>query len=168
MLTRVAAFYGASRWWSVGAIVELRWVVCFAGVLICWGFAWWLHSIVVTGLELVITEYLVNISKRRAFWSLNEDILKITILETNTPYPSRKIRRIRACTHQRPQRKEVPAILRKEFTDALGDDDDDDLLDHKLLEVAVHVFLLKFGFVDIDPALILSNNNNVNVQGTFN
>ncbi|GJW37625.1 hypothetical protein Tco_0060545 [Tanacetum coccineum] len=54
----------------------------------------------------VIMEYLVNISKRRAFWSLNEDILKITILTTNTPYPSRKIRRIRACTHQRPQRKE--------------------------------------------------------------
>ncbi|GJU53294.1 hypothetical protein Tco_1227008 [Tanacetum coccineum] len=27
------------------------------------------------------------------------------ILTTNTPYPSRKIRRIRACTHQRPQRK---------------------------------------------------------------
>ncbi|GKB00727.1 hypothetical protein Tco_0828720, partial [Tanacetum coccineum] len=52
-----------------------------------------------------IMEYLVNISKRRAFWSLNEDILKITILTTNTPYPSRKIRRIRACTHQRPQRK---------------------------------------------------------------
>ncbi|GJR99561.1 hypothetical protein Tco_0316070 [Tanacetum coccineum] len=56
--------------------------------------------------EHVITEYLVNISKRRAFWSLNEDILKITILKTNTPYPSRKIWRIRACTHQRPQRKE--------------------------------------------------------------
>ncbi|GJY33158.1 hypothetical protein Tco_0417627, partial [Tanacetum coccineum] len=54
----------------------------------------------------IIMEYLVNISKRRAFWSLNEDILKITILKTNTPYPSRKIRRIRACTHQRPQRKE--------------------------------------------------------------
>ncbi|GKB60788.1 putative ribonuclease H-like domain-containing protein [Tanacetum coccineum] len=53
----------------------------------------------------VIMEYLVNISKRRAFWSLNEDILKITILTTNTLYPSRKIRRIRACTHQRPQRK---------------------------------------------------------------
>ncbi|GKD04735.1 hypothetical protein Tco_1179709 [Tanacetum coccineum] len=29
-------------------------------------------------------------SKRRAFWSLNEDILKITILKTNTPYPSRR------------------------------------------------------------------------------
>ncbi|GJZ29453.1 hypothetical protein Tco_0574100 [Tanacetum coccineum] len=53
----------------------------------------------------VIMEYLVNISKRRAFWSLNEDILKITVLTTNTPYPSRKIRRICACTHQRPRRK---------------------------------------------------------------
>ncbi|GKE61876.1 hypothetical protein Tco_1512243, partial [Tanacetum coccineum] len=53
-----------------------------------------------------IMEYLVKVSKRRAFWSLNEDILKITILKTNTPYPSWKIRRIRACTHQRPQRKE--------------------------------------------------------------
>ncbi|GJZ46464.1 hypothetical protein Tco_0594060 [Tanacetum coccineum] len=62
----------------------------------------------------VITEYLVNISKRRALWSLNEDILKITILTTNTPYPSRKIRRIRACTHQRPQRKQVQyAVSRK-------------------------------------------------------
>ncbi|GJR73348.1 anticodon-binding aminoacyl-tRNA synthetase, class 1a [Tanacetum coccineum] len=38
------------------------------------------------------------------FWSLNEDILKITILKTNTPYPLKKIRRIRACTHQRPQK----------------------------------------------------------------
>ncbi|GJT18659.1 hypothetical protein Tco_0877365, partial [Tanacetum coccineum] len=65
----------------------------------------------------VITEYLVNISKRRAFWSLNEDILKITILKTNTPYPSRKIRRIRAYTHQRPQRKQVQyAISRKGYT----------------------------------------------------
>ncbi|GJW81244.1 hypothetical protein Tco_0145219 [Tanacetum coccineum] len=59
-------------------------------------------------------EVLVNSSKRRAFWSLNEDILKITNLATNTPYPSRKIRRIRACTHQRPQRKQVQyAISRK-------------------------------------------------------
>ncbi|GKA86960.1 hypothetical protein Tco_0808671 [Tanacetum coccineum] len=58
-------------------------------------------------LDEVIMEYLVNISKRRAFWSLNEDILKITILKTNTPYPSRKIRRIHACTHQRPQRNEA-------------------------------------------------------------
>ncbi|GJX58899.1 hypothetical protein Tco_0290289 [Tanacetum coccineum] len=56
---------------------------------------------------IVIMEYLVNISKRRAFWSLNEDILKITILKTNTPYLLRKIRCIRACTHQRPQRNEA-------------------------------------------------------------
>ncbi|GJW93016.1 hypothetical protein Tco_0172688 [Tanacetum coccineum] len=60
----------------------------------------------------LIMEYLVKVSKRRAFWSLNEDILKITILKTNTPYPSRKIRRIRACTHQRPQRKLVQYALR--------------------------------------------------------
>ncbi|GJR99060.1 hypothetical protein Tco_0315569 [Tanacetum coccineum] len=31
----------------------------------------------------------------------------ITILKTSTPYPSRKIRRIRACTHQRPQRNKA-------------------------------------------------------------
>ncbi|GJW69816.1 hypothetical protein Tco_0126733 [Tanacetum coccineum] len=47
-----------------------------------------------------------GILQKAPFWSLNEDILKITILKTNTLYPSRKIRRIRACTHQRPQRKE--------------------------------------------------------------
>ncbi|GKA41733.1 hypothetical protein Tco_0734393 [Tanacetum coccineum] len=45
----------------------------------------------------------LRLTKRHAFWSLNEDILKITVLTTNTPYPSRKIRRICACTHQRPQ-----------------------------------------------------------------
>ncbi|GKG01726.1 hypothetical protein Tco_0306431, partial [Tanacetum coccineum] len=39
---------------------------------------------------LLIKEYLVKVNKRRAFWSLNEDILKITILKTNTPYPSRR------------------------------------------------------------------------------
>ncbi|GJW29565.1 hypothetical protein Tco_0046440 [Tanacetum coccineum] len=54
----------------------------------------------------LIMEYLVKTSKRRAFWSLNEDILKITILKTNTPYPLRKIWRICACTYQRPQSKE--------------------------------------------------------------
>ncbi|GJS51524.1 uncharacterized mitochondrial protein-like protein [Tanacetum coccineum] len=56
---------------------------------------------------------MINHSKRRAFWSLNEDILKITVLKTNTPYPSRKIRRIRACTHQRPQKiKDQYAVSR--------------------------------------------------------
>ncbi|GJU56406.1 hypothetical protein Tco_1230120 [Tanacetum coccineum] len=39
---------------------------------------------------------------------------EITILKTNTPYPSRKIRRIRACTHQRPQRnKDQYAVSRE-------------------------------------------------------
>ncbi|GJU94540.1 hypothetical protein Tco_1319296 [Tanacetum coccineum] len=52
--------------------------------------------------------------KRRAFWSLNEDILKITILKTNTPYPSKKILRIRACSYQRPHRnKDQYAVSRE-------------------------------------------------------
>ncbi|GJS99179.1 hypothetical protein Tco_0820349 [Tanacetum coccineum] len=55
-------------------------------------------------------EYDVNnpdeLTKRHAFWSLNEDILKIAVLTTNTPYPSRKIWCICACTHQRPRRKQ--------------------------------------------------------------
>ncbi|GJU60742.1 hypothetical protein Tco_1238508 [Tanacetum coccineum] len=62
----------------------------------------------------VITEYSVNISKMRAFWSLNKDILNITILKTNTPYPSRKLRRIRACTHQRPQRNKAQYAVSRE------------------------------------------------------
>nr|GEU48377.1 hypothetical protein [Tanacetum cinerariifolium] len=52
----------------------------------------YLETSSITKIMNVIMEYLVNISKRRAFWSLNEDILKITVLTTNTPYPSRKIR----------------------------------------------------------------------------
>ncbi|GJT34047.1 reverse transcriptase domain-containing protein [Tanacetum coccineum] len=39
----------------------------------------------------------------------------ITILKTNTPYPSRKIRRIRAYTHQRPQRKLDQYAVSKAF-----------------------------------------------------
>ncbi|GKC86227.1 hypothetical protein Tco_1141944 [Tanacetum coccineum] len=60
-------------------------------------------------------KYLMNISKMRAFWSLNEDILKITILKTNTLYPSRKIRRIRACTHQRPQMNKAQYAIFREY-----------------------------------------------------
>nr|GEV76626.1 hypothetical protein [Tanacetum cinerariifolium] len=58
-------------------------------------------------------KYLVNVSKRR-IKSLHEDILKITILTTNTLYPSRKIRRIRACTHQRPQSKQAQYAISRE------------------------------------------------------
>ncbi|GKF89366.1 hypothetical protein Tco_0263329, partial [Tanacetum coccineum] len=42
-----------------------------------------------------IMEYLVKISKKARILELN---LKITVLTSNTPYPSRKIRRICACT----------------------------------------------------------------------
>ncbi|GJR22262.1 hypothetical protein Tco_0970789 [Tanacetum coccineum] len=45
---------------------------------------------------------------------LNEDILKITILKTNTSYPSRKIRRIRTCTYQRPQRNKAQYAVSRE------------------------------------------------------
>nr|GEV73411.1 ribonuclease H-like domain-containing protein [Tanacetum cinerariifolium] len=69
----------------------------------------------------VITKYLMNISKRRAFWSLNEDILKITVLTTNTMYPSRKIRRIRAGTHQRPQRKKDQYSISRRPICRIGD-----------------------------------------------
>ncbi|GJU27069.1 hypothetical protein Tco_1165690 [Tanacetum coccineum] len=60
------------------------------------------HSELMTSNNVYFMASFIPYSKRYAFWSLNEDILKITILKTNTPYPSRKIRRIRACTHQRP------------------------------------------------------------------
>ncbi|GJX10550.1 reverse transcriptase domain-containing protein, partial [Tanacetum coccineum] len=43
-------------------------------------------------------------SKRRAFWSLNDDILKITILKTNTPYPSRRYGVSIPALTKRPQR----------------------------------------------------------------
>ncbi|GJU55755.1 hypothetical protein Tco_1229469 [Tanacetum coccineum] len=50
----------------------------------------------------------------RAFWSLNEDILNITVLKTNMSYPSRKIWCIRACSHQRPRRnKDQYAVSRE-------------------------------------------------------
>nr|GEV83300.1 retrovirus-related Pol polyprotein from transposon TNT 1-94 [Tanacetum cinerariifolium] len=66
----------------------------------------------------VIIEYFVNISKRRVFWSLKEDILIITVLAPNTLYPSRKIRRICACTHQRPRSTpDQYAISKKGSTD---------------------------------------------------
>ncbi|GJR90135.1 reverse transcriptase domain-containing protein [Tanacetum coccineum] len=64
-------------------------------------------------------EYIAIRSYEYDIWERNEDNMskiyqdifqkkdegwKITILKTNTPYPSKKTRRIRACTHQRPQK----------------------------------------------------------------
>ncbi|GJU61591.1 putative reverse transcriptase domain-containing protein [Tanacetum coccineum] len=77
----------------------------------------------------IIMEYLAKVSKRRAFWSLNEDSLKVTILKTNTPYPSRKIRRIRACTHQRPQRNEDQYAVSREDQYAVSKEDQYALLE---------------------------------------
>ncbi|GKD46261.1 hypothetical protein Tco_1270906, partial [Tanacetum coccineum] len=48
-----------------------------------------------------IMEYLVKISKKARILELKRRYLKITVLTPNTPYPSRKIRRICACTSQK-------------------------------------------------------------------
>ncbi|GKG35882.1 hypothetical protein Tco_0441036, partial [Tanacetum coccineum] len=45
----------------------------------------------------------------------------ITILTTNTSYPSRKIRLIRTWTHQRPQRKEDQYAVSREDQHAVLD-----------------------------------------------
>ncbi|GJV45529.1 DNA-directed DNA polymerase [Tanacetum coccineum] len=49
----------------------------------------------------VIMEYLVKISKKAHILELKRRDLKTTVLTSNTPYPSRKIRRICACTSQK-------------------------------------------------------------------
>ncbi|GJZ84396.1 hypothetical protein Tco_0649735, partial [Tanacetum coccineum] len=49
----------------------------------------------------LIMEYLVKISKKARILELKQRHLKITVLTSNTPYPSRKIRRICACTSQK-------------------------------------------------------------------
>ncbi|GJV27545.1 retrovirus-related pol polyprotein from transposon TNT 1-94, partial [Tanacetum coccineum] len=49
---------------------------------------------------LLIMEYLVKISKKARILELKRRHLKITVLTSYKPYPSRKIRRICACTSQ--------------------------------------------------------------------
>ncbi|GKC87107.1 hypothetical protein Tco_1147756, partial [Tanacetum coccineum] len=112
---------GGELFWEGGddfGVDVLRFYTCLTDILgFLEKFRWWFEQdIEMVRVRLnneqkkfgdVIMEYLVKDSKRRAFWSLNEDILEITILKTNTPYPSRKIRRIRACTHQRPRRNKI-------------------------------------------------------------
>ncbi|GJV54800.1 hypothetical protein Tco_1455805 [Tanacetum coccineum] len=48
--------------------------------------------------EDIIMEYLVKISKKARILELKRRHLKITVLTSNTPHPSRKIRRICSCT----------------------------------------------------------------------
>ncbi|GJX06421.1 hypothetical protein Tco_0194353 [Tanacetum coccineum] len=59
----------------------------------------------------VIMKYLVKISKKALILELKQRYLNITVLTTNTPYPSRKIRRICACTSQKTM-KEARSIRR--------------------------------------------------------
>ncbi|GJV87968.1 hypothetical protein Tco_1531906 [Tanacetum coccineum] len=61
--------------------------------------------------ELLIMENLAKISKKACILELNRRHLKITVLTTNTPYPSRKIRRICDCTSQKTT-KETRSIRR--------------------------------------------------------
>ncbi|GJR29606.1 putative ribonuclease H-like domain-containing protein [Tanacetum coccineum] len=54
-------------------------------------------------LVTVIMEYLVKVSKMARILELKQRHLNITVLTTNTPYPSKKTRHIYACTHKRPR-----------------------------------------------------------------
>ncbi|GJX12212.1 retrovirus-related pol polyprotein from transposon TNT 1-94 [Tanacetum coccineum] len=60
-------------------------------------------------MEDVMEEYLVKVNKRHVFWSLNEDILKTYDLEDQYAISIKKIRRIRARTHQKTM-KETSSI----------------------------------------------------------
>ncbi|GJQ91026.1 putative ribonuclease H-like domain-containing protein [Tanacetum coccineum] len=52
----------------------------------------------IPSLRPLIMEYLVKVNKKASILKLKQRYLKITVLTTNTPYPSRKIRRICAYT----------------------------------------------------------------------
>ncbi|GKA97718.1 hypothetical protein Tco_0825612 [Tanacetum coccineum] len=108
-----------NRWLNLnGDVIEhsclfyrtLAMYVCFSCLVDCGGDVYPCQHFMI-----VIIEYLVNISKRRAFWSLNEDILKIndsdnqyTIsIKEDTAYPS--------CTHQRPQRNFDQYAVSREY-----------------------------------------------------
>ncbi|GKE50948.1 hypothetical protein Tco_1486104 [Tanacetum coccineum] len=56
----------------------------------------------------VIMEYLVKISKKARILELKRRHLKITVLTSNTPYPSKKIRRICACTSLKTTKEQDP------------------------------------------------------------
>ncbi|GKA56787.1 hypothetical protein Tco_0755859 [Tanacetum coccineum] len=68
-------------------------------------------------------EYLVKISKKAHILELKRRHLKIIVQTSNTPYPSRKIRRICACTSQKTT-KETRSIhrLRKKYCLSLKND----------------------------------------------
>ncbi|GJX74986.1 hypothetical protein Tco_0313581 [Tanacetum coccineum] len=61
--------------------------------------------------NVVIMEYLVKISKKARILELKQRHLKISVLTSNTPYPSKKIRRICACTLQETTKIQSPIRL---------------------------------------------------------
>ncbi|GJW78643.1 hypothetical protein Tco_0140325 [Tanacetum coccineum] len=78
---------------------------------------------ILDGENNVIIEYLMKISKKARILELKRRHLKIIILTSNTSYPSRKIRRICACTSQKTT-KETRSIrrLRKKYRLSLKND----------------------------------------------
>ncbi|GJS54637.1 hypothetical protein Tco_0627999 [Tanacetum coccineum] len=60
---------------------------------------------------VVLMEYLVKISKKARILELKRRHLKITVLTSYTPYPSRKIRRICACTSQ--ETMKIQSLIRR-------------------------------------------------------
>ncbi|GJU87597.1 reverse transcriptase domain-containing protein [Tanacetum coccineum] len=62
----------------------------------------------------LIMEYFVKISKKARILELKRRNLKNTVLKSNTPYPSRKIRRICACTSQeKTKNKDLYVVSRR-------------------------------------------------------
>ncbi|GJU63239.1 hypothetical protein Tco_1245074 [Tanacetum coccineum] len=91
----------------------------------------------------IIMEYLVKISKKARILELKRRHLKITVLTSYTPYPSRKIRRICACTSLKTT-KEQGSIrrLRKKYRLSLKNDmppRDKDPLYQRLAHHPIHV-----------------------------
>ncbi|GJY60134.1 hypothetical protein Tco_0460026, partial [Tanacetum coccineum] len=71
----------------------------------------------------VVMEYLVKISKKARILELKRRHLKITVLTSNTLYPSRKIRRICACTSLKTTKEQDPIRrLRKKYRLSLKND----------------------------------------------
>ncbi|GJT28700.1 hypothetical protein Tco_0908975 [Tanacetum coccineum] len=82
----------------------------------------------------IIMEYLVKISKKARILELKRRHLKITVLTSNTPYPSRKIRRICACTSLKTTKEQDP--IRRSWSDSGEEDDEKDKDEHVLWHTA--------------------------------
>ncbi|GJS84785.1 hypothetical protein Tco_0751326 [Tanacetum coccineum] len=72
----------------------------------------------------VILEYLVKISKKAHILKLKQRHLKITVLTSNTPYRSRKIRRICARTSLKTKKDQDP--IRRSWSDSGEENEEND------------------------------------------